>query len=172
MNESSADNPLSVLKHHEDNEQYRASFYKDVTTLYQAMPCNPFEVESFCALNNAFHESVLHNLKKLLTKGEEDVKYFLSDRLIMQKIPITEKISKNNFPLLNQISSQSSSLNFGAPLMNKLRSAIEHRPSLADSLFTEELYGVPPLYHVIKAQLRIDFNFLLHQSILQQLLKL
>ena len=87
------------------------------------MPCNPFEVESFCALNNAdpFHESVLDNLKKLLPKGEEDVKNFLNDRLIMQKIPITEKIIKNNFPLLNQISSQSSSLNFGAPLMNKLK---------------------------------------------------
>ena len=97
----------------------------------------------------------------------------------MQKIAITEKISKNNFPLLNQISSQSSSLNFGVPLMNKLRSDIEHRPSLADSLFTDELYGVPhclatgreEMYHG-KAQLRIDFNHLLHQSIIQQLLKL
>ena len=80
----------------------------------------------------------------------------------MQKIPITEKISKNNFPLLNQISSQSSSLNFGAPLMNKLRSAIEHRPSLADSLFTEELYGVPhclatgreEMYHGTKSSIK------------------
>ena len=107
------------------------------------MPCNPFEVESFCALNNAdpSHESVLDNLKKLLPEGGEDVKTFVNDRLIMQKIPITEKISKNNFLLLNQISSQSISLNFGAPLMNKLRGAIEHRPPLADSLFTEELYG-------------------------------
>ena len=51
---------------------------KDATTLYQTMPCSPFEVESFCALNNAdpFHESVLDNLKKLLPKGEEDIKQF------------------------------------------------------------------------------------------------
>ena len=62
----------------------------------------------------------------------------------MQKIPITDKISKNKFPLLKSEPSKSSTINLGVSFM----SVVEHRPSLADSLFTEELYGVPHCFSV------------------------
>ena len=32
--------------------------------------------------------------------------------------------------------------------MNKLRSAVEHRPARADELFRDELYGIPHCFSV------------------------
>ena len=143
--ESSPSHCSSTLKHHEDNEQFRMNFSKDVNTLYNAMPCNPFEMDSLCTLNNSdpFPQTVVDKLKQVLPSGEEQVKLFIKDRLLMQKIPINGKISKNNFPLLTNEPSKSSTVNFGVSFTNKHMSAVEHRPSLADSLFAEELYGVP-----------------------------
>ena len=66
----------------------------------------------------------------------------------MQEIAITEKISKNKFPLLNTGLSKSTSINLGVPFMNKLRSAVEHRPTSADELFREQLYGIPHCFSV------------------------
>ena len=43
----------------------------------------------------------------------------------MQKTPITEKVSKNKFPLLSIGSPKSTSVNLGVPFMNKLRSSVE-----------------------------------------------
>ena len=77
----------------------------------------------------------------------------------MQKTAITEKIAKNEFPLLGIGSSNSTSINLGVLFMNKLRSAVEHQPARADELFKEELYGIPhcfsadstdEMYHVSK----------------------
>ena len=66
----------------------------------------------------------------------------------MQKTAITEKISKNKFPLLSIGLSNSTYINLGVPSMNKLRSAVEHRPTGADELFREELYGIPHCFSV------------------------
>ena len=66
----------------------------------------------------------------------------------MQKIPITGTISKNKFPLLKSQPSKISAANLGVSFMNKLRSAVEHRPVLAAKLFAEELYGVPHCFSV------------------------
>ena len=66
----------------------------------------------------------------------------------MQKTGITGKISKNKFPLLNLGLTKSTSINVGVPFMNKLRSAVEHRPARADKLFKEELYRVPHCFSV------------------------
>ena len=139
------------LKHHEDNDQFRTTFNKDVDTVYNAIPCNPFEMETLCALNNSksFPPSVLIQLKKILPQGEENVKAFIKDRLIMQKVPINEKITKNQYSLLKEAGkAKKTQVNFGVALMNKLRSAVEHRPSKAAELFEGELYGVPPCFSV------------------------
>ena len=138
------------LKHHEDNEQFRANFKKDVDTVFNAMPCNPFEMTSLCALNNLhpFPPLVVDNHKQVLPSGEAQGKMFINDRLLMEKVPITGKISKNNFPILKNEPSKNRAVNLGVSFMNKLRSAVEHRPSLADALFSEELYGVPHCFSV------------------------
>ena len=66
----------------------------------------------------------------------------------MHKTSITEKISKNKFPLLSIGSSKSTSLNLGVLFMNKLRSAVDHRPARAEELFREEFYGIPHCFSV------------------------
>ena len=74
---------------------------------------------------------------------------FLSDRLVLQKIPITAKIPKNNFSLMKGGDSGiENQVNFGVLFMNKLRSALEHRTDKANALFEGELYGVPPCISV------------------------
>ena len=54
------DSSSSAAKHHEDNQQFRQTFNRDVESVYQAIPCNPFEMASFSILNNSvpFPESV------------------------------------------------------------------------------------------------------------------
>ena len=140
----------SGTKHHEDNENFRTKFLKDSTSVCQKIPYNPFEMDFLTTLNNSdrFEDSVFDNLKKVLPKGEEQVKHFIEERLVFQKIAITEKITKNNFPLLNKTVSPNSTMNFGPVFMNKFRCTVEHRPSLADLVFAEELYGVPHCFAV------------------------
>ena len=87
-------------------------------------------------------------LKQVLSTGERQAKVFIQDSLLMLKIAITEKISKNKFPWLSIGSPKSTSINLGVPFMNKLRSALEHRPARADELFSEELYGIPHCFSV------------------------
>ena len=105
---------------------------------------------SLSTINNSapFPQSLSDQLKQVLSTGERQVKAFIQDRLLMQKTSITEKISKNKFPLLSIGSSKSTSINPGVPFMNKLRSAVEHRPARADELFREELYGIPHCFSV------------------------
>ena len=37
----------SAAKHHEYNEKFRQKFSRDDESVYQAIPCNPFEMASF-----------------------------------------------------------------------------------------------------------------------------
>ena len=140
----------SSTKHHEDNEKFRQKFDRDVESVYQAIPCNPFEMASLSTINNSapFPQSVSDQLKQVLSTGERQVKVFIQDRLLMHKTSITEKISKNKFPLLSIGSSKSTSLNLGVLFMNKLRSAVDHRPARAEELFREEFYGIPHCFSV------------------------
>ena len=89
---------------------------------------------------------LLKTLKICFRLGENQVKEFIVNRLILQKVSISETIRKNNFPLLKSqhTSGGRNDWNFGVAVrMNKLRSAVEYRSILADSLFAEESYGVP-----------------------------
>ena len=147
--ESEMSSDSTAFKHHEDNEQFRAKFSKDVDSVYKSLPCNPFEMP-LCTLNNLqqFPHSVFDDLRKVLPAGEEQAKIFINDRLIMQKVPITQKISKNCFPLLKAETSESKLTSFGVPMMNKLRSAVEHRPTQAEVFFAEEPCGVPQCFSI------------------------
>ena len=87
-------------------------------------------------------------LKQVLSTGERQVNVFSQDSLLMQKATITEKISKNNVPLLSIGLPKSTTINLGVPFMNKLRSAVEHRPARGEELFREDLYGIPHCFSV------------------------
>ena len=140
----------SATKHHEDNENFRQKFDRDVESVFQAIPCNPFEMASLSTINNSapFLQLMSDQLKQVLSTGERQVNVFIQDSLLMQKTAITEKISKNNFPLLSIGLPKSTFINLGVQFMNKLISAVEHRPARSDELFREELYGIPHCFSV------------------------
>ena len=140
----------SAAKHYEDNENFRQKFNRDVESVFQVIPCNPFEMASLSTINNLapFPRLVSDQLKQLLSTWERQVNVFIQDSLLMQKTAITEKISKNKFPFLSIGFPKGTSINLGVPFMNKLRSAVEHRPAKADELFKEELYGIPHCFSV------------------------
>lgn len=82
----------------------------------------PFEIDSLCDLSDTsilFPESATKRLKEILSAWETLVKSFMRDKLLNQKIPITEKIPENKFPLLNIERAQKSSVDFGVTFINK-----------------------------------------------------
>ena len=89
------DSSSSAAKH-KDNEKFKQKFNRDVESVYQAIPCNPFEVASLSTINNLapFPPLVFGQLKRVLSTRERQVEVFIQDRLLMQKTAITEKISK------------------------------------------------------------------------------
>ena len=93
----------NVAKHHEYNEKFRQKFNTDAESLYQAIPCNPFEMASLNTINNyaPFPQSLSDHLKHILSTGERQVKLFVQNSLLMEKTAVTEKISKNKFSLLS-----------------------------------------------------------------------
>ena len=93
----------NVAKHHEYNEKFRQKFNTDAESLYQAIPCNPFEMASLNTINNyaPFPQSLSDHLKHILSTGERQVKLFVQNSLLMEKTAVTEKISKSKFSLLS-----------------------------------------------------------------------
>ena len=85
----------SAAKNHEDYEK----FNRDVESVYQAIPCNPFEMASLSTINNSapFPQSVSDQLKQVLSTGERQVKVFIQDRLLMQKTTIQKKSVRTSF---------------------------------------------------------------------------
>ena len=85
----------SAAKHHEDNKKLSQKFKRDVESVYQAIPCNPFEMASLSTINKSasFPQSVSDQLKQVLSTEERQVRVFIQDRLLMQKTAITEKKS-------------------------------------------------------------------------------
>ena len=64
----------SAAKHHEDNEKFRQKFNRDADSVYQTIPCNPFEMPSLS--NSApFPQSVFDQLKQVLSTGERQAKH-------------------------------------------------------------------------------------------------
>ena len=70
---------------HEDNKNVRQKFSRDVESVYQAIPCNPFEMASLSTINKSapFPQSVSDQLKQVLSTGERQVKVFIQDRLLV-----------------------------------------------------------------------------------------
>ena len=88
-----------TAKQHEDNGKFKQKFNRDVESVYQAIPCNPFEMASLSTINNSapFPQSVSDQLKQVLSTGERQVKVFIQDRLLMQKTTIQKKSVRTSF---------------------------------------------------------------------------
>ena len=79
---------------------FQTNFSNDVKAIYHTIPGNPFEAEALCSIHKPFPPTAAANLREVLVKCEKQVQNSLSDRLILQKVPITAKIPKNDFSLM------------------------------------------------------------------------
>ena len=87
-------------KHHEDNDSFCSKFDNDVKTLVMAIPVNPFQIDNLCKINNTKYvvpDGVFHNnVKTLEEMGEEQYSDFVYNRLVFQKVPVSDPIPNNN----------------------------------------------------------------------------
>ena len=87
-------------KHHEDNDRFCSKFDNDVKTLVMAIPVNPFQIDNLCKINNTKYvvpDEVFHNnVKTLEEMGEEQYSDFVYNRLVFQKVPVSDPIPNNN----------------------------------------------------------------------------
>ena len=102
--EDTINEPTNVLlrKHHEDNESFQESFCADVQKVYDGIVTNPFLLDKLTSISNTalvFRENVFHNIFVLKSTGEKQFQKFFSDRLILGKVAIDSKLTKNQFVL-------------------------------------------------------------------------
>ena len=158
-------------KHHEDTSTFRGNFIKDVQNLYDKIICNPFEISKLTMINNTsitFCKELIEEIEKLEEVGEVQYNKFVMERLIMGKVSINAKISKNKFNIMNtDLKAKSIPTNTSnTTLMNKLRSAAAYRPEQVSKLFEGEIFGVAQsladdktsLYHGTKSEIKKRFK--------------
>ena len=100
-------NETDILRNHNRHEyiiSFQEQFYEDVKKFYYGMSNNPFTYDEITVINRPFcslPDEVFDNLTKLEKTIEMPFKEFMNDRLIFQKIPVNEKITKNMFYFLS-----------------------------------------------------------------------
>ena len=75
------------------------------------------------------------------------MKFFIGDRLILQKTNTSGMIKKSKFSLLKH-EKTSIVVDVGANFIIKLRNAVQHRRLQASNFFNTEIYGVPACFAV------------------------
>ena len=134
-------------KHHEDNASFQETFARDVKTLCNGMPVNPFQLNKLTKINNStvsVPDIAFMTVKEMEDKGEEQFNAFLYDRLIYQKVSICATIPKNKINIWNITQPDAEKPYVPSnSVINKMRSACEHRPDLAQKVFEHEIFDVP-----------------------------
>ena len=126
---------LNLSKHHEDNEAFCKKFMSDINTLLDGLPVNPFQSVKLSKINNS---GVI-----VAEQGEKQFISFINDRLIFQRKPISATIHKNKFKIWELSKIDDKPFLPSSSVINKMRSACEYRPELADTIFKFEILGIP-----------------------------
>ena len=94
----------SSTKHHEDSQHFHGRFSSDVNRLIKCITVNPFMQDHLTKLNNKkvialeFVRTVIGDLKAM---GEKQLATFVSDPLVVSKVPISQKIFLNKIEIWN-----------------------------------------------------------------------
>ena len=159
-------------KHHEDNDSFCSKFDNDVKTLVMAIPVNPFQIDNLCKINNTKYvvpDEVFHNnVKTLEEMGEEQYSDFVYNRLVFQKVPVSDPIPNNNiniweFHLDDESGKPYIPSNTSLTIM---RSACQYRPNMATTIFNHEILNIPQslctnnisMYHGTKSDILKKFS--------------
>ena len=131
-------------KHHEDNDSFCSKFENNFKTLVIAIPVNPFQIDNLCKINNKKYvvpDEVFHNNVKTLEKMGD----FVYNRLVSQKVPVSDPIPNNNINIWEFHSGDES----GKPYipsntsLSIMRSACQYRPNMATTIFNHEILNIP-----------------------------
>ena len=100
MKDDDASFHTAITNNDKDHDLFRLNFRKDVQTVFNTILCNPFQIDSLSIVNDTPHtfpKSFVEIIKTVLSDRETQVKSFKSNRLILQKTPITKNIKKQIF---------------------------------------------------------------------------
>ena len=102
------------------------------------------------------------------SQGESDVVAFINERLVTGTTSICETIQSNMYDLWNESSSKKEKVLHtpSKSILNKMKSACEHRPDMALELFKNEIMDIPQsltpdgvsLYHGNKSDISKRFE--------------
>ena len=163
----------SSNKHHEDNESFNQRFSSDVSRLVKCITVNPFTLDHLTKLNNSkvvvpeTVQSVIENLEKC---GKEQLTAFISDRLVLRKVPISHTITTNKIDIWNCTDRiEKTEFSPSISVLKKMNSACEYRKDLAKELFEQEINNIPQslcvdgkngieLYHGSKSEITKRFH--------------
>ena len=131
-------------KHHEDNDSFCSQFENNVKTLVIAIPVNPFQIDILCKINNKKYvvpDKVFHNNVKTL----EEMGDFVYNRLVFQKVPVSDPIPNNTINIWEFHSDDE----YGKPYIPSntsltiMRSACQYTPNMATTIFNHEILNIP-----------------------------
>ena len=162
------EDPEKVHRHHNDNSTFQQRFSHDINILVKAIGTNPFELTDLAMFDDASQlvsKEVATKLYDLMNLGEEQFSSFFFDRLVFQKLPLSEPIKLNKM----NIWQTERKIKYVPPdqrLMNKIRGAASVRSSQAKEVFNRELFGFPQslsingieMYHGAKSDLIKKFE--------------
>ena len=98
---------LKPKKHHEDRPEFQSKFALDCNKVTDRMKSvfNPFSADNskLCRLDNGDEidqaEKIGSSIRSMISRGEEQFKVYVEERIVQQKVPITETLHKNAFVL-------------------------------------------------------------------------
>ena len=155
--------------HHEDSPIFAGKFYRDIKTLYEALPVNLFMLknEMICKINypsTDLPKDTYVTISGIIEEGEKQFKSFINERLLYQKVSLCPGIRKNNFdswhPRQTQLEKYRS---LSSSVIKKIYSAIEHRQDLSRTISEFEFQDVSyslssdpiSVYHGVKSDITI-----------------
>ena len=89
-------------KHHEDSQPLHEIYSSDINRLIKCITLNPFLQDHLTKLNNKktiVPGSARTKIDDLEATGQKQFENFLSERLLVSKVPISKKIALNKIEI-------------------------------------------------------------------------
>ena len=124
-------------KHHEERQPFHERFSSEVNRLIKCITTNPFMEDHLTKVNNKkiiFPESVRTVVDDLGAMGEKQLETFVSDRLVVSKVPISQRITLNKIEIWNLTDTEQLKYKVefspSKSALKKMNSACEHRKGI------------------------------------------
>ena len=132
-------------KHHEDNGLFCKNFEIDIKSLSRGLPINPFMSTKFHETHNdsiVVSDFMFERIKYMEDIGET-FKSFVNNRFIFGKKPTSADIHTNKFKIWDfSVTDVDKPFAPTNSIVNKMQSASENRPELAEIIFKYEIVDV------------------------------